>query len=143
MDLSIPIPKPSKRSYSQSRVALEDCLDTFSSEEYMEKCGYKCSKCKLEDTCSKQMTVYRLPKVLVIHLKRFQNSFVRREKLNTSIEIPLSLDMRPYAPHSGNVLLTCRGRISSKGDLLAFRDLPSFRLSLWRTLYCVRKRSYM
>mmetsp|Transcript_42585 Transcript_42585/g.40850 ORF Transcript_42585/g.40850 Transcript_42585/m.40850 type:complete len:102 (+) Transcript_42585:172-477(+) len=48
------------------------------------------------------MTIWRFPKVLVIHLKRFQNTFMRREKLNTPIEIPTNIDMRPYAPHSNH-----------------------------------------
>lgn len=75
-------------SSKSQKVTLEDCLEAFIQDESMEKCGYRCSKCKKEDSCNKQLTIWRFPKVLVVHLKRFQNSFVRREKLNTSIEIP-------------------------------------------------------
>lgn len=46
------------------------------------------------------MTIWRFPKVLVIHLKRFQNSYVKREKLNTPIDIPLKIDLEEFAPHS-------------------------------------------
>lgn len=46
------------------------------------------------------MTFYRFPKILVIHLKRFYNSYMRREKLNTTVSIPQSLDLSPYAPYS-------------------------------------------
>ena len=67
----------------------------------MERCGYKCSKCKGVDNMEKDMTIYRFPKILVIHLKRFYNSTMRREKLSTTIKIPAVLDMRPYAPYSG------------------------------------------
>lgn len=48
MDLSIPIPKSNSK-----KVSLENCLETFIADESMEKCGYKCSKCKKEDTCNK------------------------------------------------------------------------------------------
>lgn len=48
------------------------------------------------------MTIYRFPKVLVIHLKRFYNSTMRREKLSTSVRIPKVLDMTPYAPYSSH-----------------------------------------
>ena len=36
----------------------------------------------------KSMSIYRLPKVLVVHLKRFYHSFTSREKISTSIKIP-------------------------------------------------------
>ena len=50
------------------------------------------------------MTIYRFPKVLVIHLKRFYNSYMRREKLNTTVQIPKSIDMSAYAPYSSKLL---------------------------------------
>lgn len=49
MDLSIPLPK-SKRL---SSISVQDCLEAFISDEFMEKCGYKCQKCKKEDSCKK------------------------------------------------------------------------------------------
>jgi ubiquitin C-terminal hydrolase len=42
------------------------------------------------------MTIFRFPKILVIHLKRFYNSTMRREKLSTTVNLPDKLDMRPY-----------------------------------------------
>ena len=71
----------------------------------MEACGYKCSKCKKVDNLKKDMTIYRFPKIMVIHLKRFYNSSMRREKINTTIKIPQYLDMSAYAPHSSKRLL--------------------------------------
>lgn len=91
MDLSIQIPKGSFKNPS-----VTDCLDNFIAPEKMEKCGYKCSKCKAIDRMDKSITIFRFPKVLVIHLKRFS----RREKITTSINIPHKLDMTPFAPHS-------------------------------------------
>ena len=43
----------------------------------MEKCGYKCEKCKAVDKMEKGFTIFRFPRILVIHLKRF----TKREKL--------------------------------------------------------------
>jgi len=68
----------------------------------MESCGYKCSKCKAVDNMEKEMTIFRFPKILVIHLKRFYNSTMRREKLSTTVNIPTTLDMRQYAPYSNH-----------------------------------------
>jgi hypothetical protein len=61
MDLSVPIPYTSSSATSQrslfsykSKVEdkvlkLEECLNSFIQEEEMEKCGYKCNRCKSED----------------------------------------------------------------------------------------------
>ena len=71
----------------------------------MESCGYKCSKCKKVDNMEKQMTIYRYPKILVIHLKRFYNSTMRREKLSTTVNLPDKLDARPYCtPNSSKYI---------------------------------------
>jgi len=86
MDLSISIPR--KGIKITGYVDLKDCLKTFIQPEKMEECGYKCSKCKKVDNFNKEMTIYRFPKILVIHLKRFYNSYMRREKLNTTVSIP-------------------------------------------------------
>ena len=69
----------------------------------MERCGYKCSNkaCKA-DNMVKDITIFRFPKILVIHLKRFYNSTMRREKLSTMVKIPTELDMTPFAPHSNH-----------------------------------------
>ena len=69
----------------------------------MENCGYKCSKCKGVDNMEKDITIFRYPKILVVHLKRFYNSSMRREKLSTTIQIPTTLDMRPYGPYSNHI----------------------------------------
>lgn len=46
---------------------------------------------------SKDITVFRFPKILVVHLKRFS----RREKISTTVNIPTELDMSPFGPVSG------------------------------------------
>jgi ubiquitin C-terminal hydrolase len=48
------------------------------------------------------MSIFRWPKILVIHIKRFYNSSSRREKLSTTVNIPSVLDMSPYGPRSNH-----------------------------------------
>jgi len=91
MDLSLSIP-----ARSMGGVDVADCLKDFVAKETMEKCGYRCSKCKAVDKMEKDITVYRFPKILVIHLKRFS----RREKLTTTVNIPKKLNMTPFGPYS-------------------------------------------
>ena len=62
--------------------------------------GFKCSKCKRAVDIEKDLTIYRFPKILVIHLKRFYHSAMRREKLNTTVQFPETLDVSAFAPHS-------------------------------------------
>lgn len=66
----------------------------------MEKCGFRCEKCKAVDRMDKDMTIFRFPKILVIHLKRFENRGRNRQKLTTSVGVPRKLDMTPYGPYS-------------------------------------------
>ena len=91
MDLSLSIPRKAMRITGY--IDLSECLKSFISPERMEECGYKCSKCKKVDNMTKELTLFRYPRVLVIHLKRFYNSSMRREKLNTTIKIPLVVDL--------------------------------------------------
>jgi ubiquitin C-terminal hydrolase len=60
---------------------LKDCLDNFFAPEKMEKCGYRCEKCKAVDKMEKDFSIFRFPKILVIHLKRF----TKREKLTSTV----------------------------------------------------------
>lgn len=103
MDLSVPFPRKSIKITGYVSLA-DDCLRTFIQPERMEECGYKCQKCKRIDNFKKEMTIYRFPKILVIHLKRFYNSYMRREKLSTSVRIPQTLDMSEFAPNSSKQL---------------------------------------
>ena len=103
MDLSISIPRKSIRITGY--VDVNECLQSYVASERMERCGYKCSKCGAIDNMEKDMTIFRFPKILVIHLKRFYQSTMRREKLSTTVFIPPVLDMRPYAPHSSKSLI--------------------------------------
>ena len=69
----------------------------------MAKCGFRCEKCKAVDRMDKDMTIFRYPKILVMHLKRFCGSTSRnRSKLSTAIDIPRKLDMTKYGPYSSH-----------------------------------------
>ena len=102
MDLSVQIPRKAVRYTGY--IDVDECLKTFIAKEKLENCGYKCSNCKGVDNLEKDITIMRYPKILVVHLKRFYNSSMRREKLSTTIQIPTTLDMRPYGPYSSKLI---------------------------------------
>ena len=91
MDLSVSIPRKAVRYTGYIDVA--ELMKVYIAPVTMERCGYKCTKCKAVDNMEKQMTIFRFPKILVIHLKRFYNSTMRREKLSTTVNIPDRLNM--------------------------------------------------
>jgi len=101
MDLSVSIPRSNSRIIGA--VSVEDCLKNFVKEEEMNS-GYKCSKCKSSTSLMKGMSIYRLPKILCLHMKRFYTSSIRREKLNTTVNMNEILDMKPFAPYSSKFM---------------------------------------
>uniref|UniRef100_A0A8K9Y1M6 Ubiquitin carboxyl-terminal hydrolase 32 n=1 Tax=Oncorhynchus mykiss TaxID=8022 RepID=A0A8K9Y1M6_ONCMY len=54
-------------------VSLDSCLKAFTSEEELgEDELYYCSKCKTHRLATKKLDLWRLPPILIVHLKRFQ-----------------------------------------------------------------------
>lgn len=79
MDVSVPLVKPSGRKVEQLNT-LKKCLDEYVAEELLQKMEQVyCSKCKAHKDHTKSLSFARLPKILVVHLKRFE----RNRKLTT------------------------------------------------------------
>ncbi|XP_054279647.1 ubiquitin carboxyl-terminal hydrolase 32-like [Macrosteles quadrilineatus] len=54
-------------------INLDYCLEAFTKEEHLgEEEKYYCSKCKEHQLASKKLEIWRLPPILIVHLKRFQ-----------------------------------------------------------------------
>lgn len=101
LSLSLNLPKEAK--HSAGPLELEKCLQDYVKEEQISSAqGYRCGSCKRSVDITKQTVVWRLPAVLVVHLKRFRCVGRRREKLETPVEFPLScFDLRPFCGKSG------------------------------------------
>ena len=86
-----------KKGYKGS-ITLEDCLDAFAEEEKIPE-AY-CSNCKDFRVQTKKMSLWRLPPVVVIQLKRFQFTQHMRRKLRDLVVFPVEgLDLsRILAP---------------------------------------------
>jgi hypothetical protein len=85
-------------------VTLAQCFDTFTKPERLDENNmWYCSQCKEHVRAMKTMELWRLPNVLVVHLKRFEfKHALRRDKLDTLVDFPLEgLDMSVHcAPSS-------------------------------------------
>ncbi|RLN62516.1 hypothetical protein BBJ28_00015326, partial [Nothophytophthora sp. Chile5] len=80
-------------------VPLRHCLDAFTNEEKISE-GY-CSSCRMHQEMTKKLEIWRLPPVMVVHLKRFQYTQTYRRKLASLVEFPIEgLDLSScVAPH--------------------------------------------
>jgi len=84
-DLSLGIPSRS------GDVSLLECFDAFTKEETLDGDEMpSCEACKMRRKSTKRYTLYRLPKILVVHLKRFSPTERFRQKLSSVVSFPLS-----------------------------------------------------
>ena len=82
-----------KKSKNQ-KISIEKCFEEFSKEEKLDINNlWKCQNCNKNLQAKKKIELYNIPKILIIHLKRFNNN----KKINSLIEFPLTnLDLNKY-----------------------------------------------
>lgn len=87
MYLSLPI--------NDSDTSLSGCMNMFLNEEILDgDNAWHCPNCKTHRKATKKLDLWRLPQILIIHLKRFSYQGPFRDKLETSIDFPITgLDM--------------------------------------------------
>ncbi|XP_074150586.1 ubiquitin carboxyl-terminal hydrolase 8 [Sminthopsis crassicaudata] len=83
---------------STSKCTLQDCLRLFSKEEKLtDNNRFYCSHCKTRRDSMKKIEIWKLPPVLLVHLKRFSYDGRWKQKLQTSVDFPLeNLDLSQY-----------------------------------------------
>ncbi|XP_037554313.1 ubiquitin carboxyl-terminal hydrolase 19-like [Dermacentor silvarum] len=85
--------------YEEDGITLHQCLRLFTEPEVLDpQEAWYCPSCREHRQATKEFSLWRLPVVLVIQLKRF--SFTRsifRDKIDKMVEFPVyGLDMSPY-----------------------------------------------
>ncbi|KAK9078083.1 hypothetical protein SSX86_002140 [Deinandra increscens subsp. villosa] len=86
----------------QESISLYKCLEAFLKEEPLgpEDMWY-CPGCKKHRQASKKLDLWRLPEILVIHLKRFSYSRFLKNKLETYVDFPIhDLDLSTFVAYS-------------------------------------------
>jgi ubiquitin carboxyl-terminal hydrolase 4/11/15 len=92
-------PLSQEENSSAKTISLHDCMMRFLSAEVLSDTdAWYCSGCKHHVQAEKQIGLWKLPPVLVIHLKRFAFLSNRyREKLEDLVQFPLvDLNMSQY-----------------------------------------------
>ena len=91
MYLSVPLPPGS------SRCSLENCIRMFTKEDFLTGDNkWVCVKCKQPRDACKRIEIWKLPPILLIHLKRFSFEGMWREKRQNLVDFKGVLDMSSY-----------------------------------------------
>jgi ubiquitin carboxyl-terminal hydrolase 4/11/15 len=93
---------PSVKKSKQEAISLFSCLDAFLKEEPLGPDDmWYCPHCKKHRQATKKLDLWRLPEVVVIHLKRFSFSRFFKNKLDTFVNFPVpNLDLSKYIKNS-------------------------------------------
>lgn len=77
-------------SRKKNGVTLQDCLEEFGKTETLsEQNAWYCPRCKEHRRADKQFELWKVPDVLVMHLKRFSSSRNFRDKLELKVDYPI------------------------------------------------------
>ncbi|CAG7722265.1 unnamed protein product [Allacma fusca] len=118
-------------------VALLSCLESFTKEEELsEEEKYNCSKCGGHQLASKKLQIWRLPPILIVHLKRFQLVQGRWTKSHKVVDFPFKnfdptkfLADVPLRTAEAASVTQNGGRLDGAGDLYPLQDFHQHRLS--------------
>uniref|UniRef100_A0A8C9T7T7 Ubiquitin carboxyl-terminal hydrolase n=1 Tax=Scleropages formosus TaxID=113540 RepID=A0A8C9T7T7_SCLFO len=83
---------------SAHRCSLQDCLKLFSKEEKLTDSNRVfCRHCKAHRDSTKKLEIWKVPPILLVHLKRFSYEGRWKQKLQTAVDFPLeNLDLTQY-----------------------------------------------
>ena len=95
-----------KSSTEGDNVSLTDCLKVFKQQETLDQDNmWYCNKCKEFVQATKTMEIFKVPRIMIISLKRFKSSRFNKsgfmgmggQKMDTEVDFPLDgLNMRPF-----------------------------------------------
>ncbi|KAB2066169.1 hypothetical protein ES319_A09G140900v1 [Gossypium barbadense] len=93
----------------EESISLYKCLEGFLQEEPLGPDDmWYCPRCKKHQQAIKKLDLWRLPEILVIHLKRFSYSRFFKNKLETYVDFPIhDLNLSNYISHIDNQLSNC------------------------------------
>uniref|UniRef100_A0A673XFX0 ubiquitinyl hydrolase 1 n=1 Tax=Salmo trutta TaxID=8032 RepID=A0A673XFX0_SALTR len=83
---------------STNKCSLQDCLKLFSKEEKLtDQNKVFCRHCKALRDSIKKLEIWKVPPIILVHLKRFSYEGRWKQKLQTTVDFPLeNLDLSQY-----------------------------------------------
>ncbi|KAH8701690.1 hypothetical protein BGW36DRAFT_355846 [Talaromyces proteolyticus] len=102
LELSLDVQLHSKKQQMNgtlhgSTPTLAKCLQSWVSPEELTMEGYQCQGCHgYPDKLTKQLRIKRLPAMLCMQMKRFEQTESETRKMRGKIDFPLEINMQPY-----------------------------------------------
>ncbi|XP_012915734.2 ubiquitin carboxyl-terminal hydrolase 43 isoform X2 [Mustela putorius furo] len=92
-----------QQAHQQHSCTLDECFQFYTKEEQLaQDDAWKCPHCQALQQGMVKLSLWTLPDILIIHLKRFCQVGERRNKLSTLVQFPLSgLNMAPHVAQRG------------------------------------------
>jgi ubiquitin carboxyl-terminal hydrolase 4/11/15 len=86
----------------EERVDIADCIKAFTHEEILsDQDPWYCSECKEFRQAKKKFDLWKLPNILIVHLKRFSYTRMWRDKISTLVDFPITgLDMSTFCSNT-------------------------------------------
>uniref|UniRef100_UPI000B4D857B ubiquitin carboxyl-terminal hydrolase 43 n=1 Tax=Lonchura striata TaxID=40157 RepID=UPI000B4D857B len=96
----------------QHSCTLDECFQLYTKEEQLAPDdAWRCPHCKVPQQGTVKLSLWTLPDILIIHLKRFRQVAEQRHKLTTLVRFPLrGLDMAPHVAQRGQPGVQLLGR---------------------------------
>uniref|UniRef100_A0A8C5KZP7 ubiquitinyl hydrolase 1 n=1 Tax=Jaculus jaculus TaxID=51337 RepID=A0A8C5KZP7_JACJA len=87
-----------QQAHQQPSCTLDECFQSYTKEEQLaQDDAWRCPHCQVLQQGVVKLSLWTLPDILIIHLKRFCQVGERRNKLSTLVKFPLSgLNMAPH-----------------------------------------------
>uniref|UniRef100_A0A8C2MWQ7 ubiquitinyl hydrolase 1 n=1 Tax=Cricetulus griseus TaxID=10029 RepID=A0A8C2MWQ7_CRIGR len=87
-----------QQAHQQPSCTLDECFQSYTKEEQLaQDDAWKCPHCQVLQQGVVKLSLWTLPDILIIHLKRFCQVGEKRNKLSTLVKFPLSgLNMAPH-----------------------------------------------
>ncbi|CAL8270686.1 unnamed protein product [Lota lota] len=87
-----------QQQQQQLSCSLDECFQLYTKEEQLAPDdAWRCPHCRQLQQGMVKMSLWTLPDILILHLKRFRQVAERRNKLTTLVSFPLAgLDMAPH-----------------------------------------------
>ncbi|XP_033923555.1 ubiquitin carboxyl-terminal hydrolase 43 isoform X1 [Melopsittacus undulatus] len=101
----------------QHSCTLDECFQLYTKEEQLAPDdAWRCPHCKVPQQGMVKLSLWTLPDILIIHLKRFRQVAEHRHKLTTLVRFPLrGLDMAPHVAQRGQAGGQLLGRWAWQG----------------------------
>ena len=93
--------KDEEQNDTFKKTSIYDCLDLFTEKEIVE--NIYCENCASKTDFYKILKIERIPKYLIISLKRFKYTIMYKEKINSPIKFPLNIiNLNKYLLENSN-----------------------------------------